>query len=55
MTVCIDHFIIFFWVWLFCLLVCLYTMCIHCPQRPKEDIGSPGTGVTGGYEMVCER
>lgn len=28
-----------------------------CPQRPEEGMGSPGTGVTVGYELpgVCAR
>lgn len=26
-------------VWVFCLLVCLITMCVQCPQRPIEGAG----------------
>lgn len=29
---------------LFCLLVCLWHSWVHCPQRPKEGIESPGIG-----------
>ena len=35
---------------MFCLYVYLCTMCMECPHRPEEDAGSPGTGVTDGYE-----
>jgi hypothetical protein len=31
-----------------CVCVCVY-VCV-CPQKPKEDIKSPGTGVPGGCE-----
>lgn len=24
-----------------------------CPQKPGEDIGSPGSGLIGGYEPPC--
>lgn len=26
------------------------TASVQCPQRPGEDIGAPGIGVTGGCE-----
>lgn len=25
-------------VWVFCLHLCLYTTCVHCPQRPEDSI-----------------
>jgi hypothetical protein len=34
-----------------CLLVCKRTTFMHCPQRPKEEVRSPGSGVTGGYKQ----
>jgi hypothetical protein len=37
-----------------CLLICVYITCILCPQKPEEDVGCPGTGVTGGGELLCE-
>lgn len=35
---------------MFCLHVCSCTMFTHCPQRTEEGVGSPGTGVIGGWE-----
>ena len=29
-------------------------MCMQCPQRPEEGIGTPGTGVTDNCELPCE-
>ena len=31
----------------------LCTMCVQCPQRPEEDIGFPGTGITDVCELLC--
>lgn len=28
-------------------------VCVWCPQRPEEDVGSHGTGVTEGYALLC--
>ena len=36
-----------------CQHVCMYTVYAWYPQRPEEDIGSPGTGVTDGCEPPC--
>jgi hypothetical protein len=33
-----------------CLYVCMYCTCGWCLERPEEEIGSPGTGVTDGCE-----
>jgi hypothetical protein len=27
------------------------TMLMQYPQRPAESMGSPGTGITDGYEL----
>lgn len=35
---------------MFCLDICLCTMCVHCHRRPEEGFGSPGTGVIEGCE-----
>jgi hypothetical protein len=37
---------------MFCLHVCLGTVCMQCPQRPVEGAGVPGTGVTDGCEQL---
>lgn len=36
---------------MFCPQVCLCTTLMQCPQRSEEDVGSSGTGVTGGCEL----
>lgn len=36
---------LFLFIWVFYLLVCLCAVCIQCPQRLEEDVGSSGTGV----------
>lgn len=33
----------------------MHGVCAFYPRKPEEDIGSPGTWVTGGCEMPCER
>lgn len=38
---------------MFCLCVCLCTICTQCPQRPEEDAGFLETGVTDDGEMPC--
>lgn len=38
-------------VWLFCLHVCLGTMCVQYLKRPGEGIGPPGTGIIGNSEL----
>lgn len=37
-------------VWVFCLHVCLCTMCVQYPWGLEENIGFPGTRVIDGYE-----
>lgn len=32
----------------------IHHMHAWCPQRPEEDAGSPGTGVTEDCELLCE-
>ena len=39
------------YMWVFCLHVCLCTMCIQYSQRPEDGVGSPGTGVTNACEL----
>lgn len=38
---------------MFCLHVCLYTMCLQCPQRPGEGVRFPETRITDGCEPTC--
>jgi hypothetical protein len=47
-----PHFL-FSSVWLFCLPVCVCTMCVPgaCPPRPEEGLESPGAGVIDGCEL----
>lgn len=49
------HFVFIFilFVSLFCLYVCVYTMCIQCQQRPEEYVRTSATGVTESYEPQC--
>lgn len=37
----------------FCLDVCICALCMECPQRLEEGIGSSGTGVTDGCWPPC--
>lgn len=37
----------------FFLHVCIWTMCIQCPQKSGKNIGSPVSGVTEGCELWC--
>lgn len=30
----------------------VHHMCAWCPQRPEEGDGSPGTGATGGRQLL---
>lgn len=39
-------------VWLFCLHVCLYPMCVPSAQRPEEGIGFPGAEVMEAAVLV---
>ena len=32
----------------------MYTICVQCPQRPEQGIGSPGTEVTDDCEPLSE-
>lgn len=32
---------------------CMYIMCRHCPWRPEEGVGFPGTEVTDSCELPC--
>lgn len=36
----------------FCLHICLCTTCVHCPQKAEENVGSSGTRVIDGCEML---
>lgn len=41
-----------------CLIIlpaCMYVNHVYawCPQRSDEGVGSPGTGVTGGFKFLC--
>ena len=40
----------FYSLWVFCLHVCV---CTVCPQRSDESIRFPGTGVTDSCELPC--
>jgi hypothetical protein len=33
----------------------VYHACVWYPQRAEKGIGSPGSGVTDGCELVCRR
>lgn len=33
--------------------VSVYQVCARCPQKPEEDIGSLGLGVTDSSELPC--
>lgn len=33
-------------------LVCVYTTCVQCPQRPVEGVGSPGLGISDSCESL---
>lgn len=34
----------YFIVWMFCLCVCMCTIYMQCPQRPKDGVRAPRTG-----------
>lgn len=36
-----------------CLLECLCTTCIQCPQKPEEGVKSPETRVADNCERLC--
>lgn len=38
---------------MFCLLVCMCTTWVQYSSKPKEGIGTPGTEVTNGCELLC--
>jgi hypothetical protein len=46
------HFIFMLYVYS-CAPMHVYYILIWCPWTPKEGTRSPGTEVTGGYEMLC--
>lgn len=35
-----------------CLNVCMWTICMHCPQRSEDGFAPPGTKVTDGVRQV---
>ncbi|EGW00138.1 hypothetical protein I79_018812 [Cricetulus griseus] len=41
-------------VWVFCLHVCMCTICEQCQWEPKEGTGSPGTGVRDNCKLPYE-
>ena len=48
-----PFFLIFIFIHVYgCLNVCTCTACMQCPQRPGDDTGSPGTGVTDGCKST---
>lgn len=44
-------FIFILLLWVFCMSVCLHTMCTHCPWGPEEDIRFLRTRVTDDCEL----
>ena len=57
-----DHMFNFTLNILFIFILCIWvfscmdisTMCMQCPQRQEEGIGSPGTGVGDGCRLPCD-
>lgn len=37
--------------WMFCLQICLYTLCMQCPWNVEDSVGSPGAKVTAMCEL----
>jgi hypothetical protein len=59
----LRFFVLFCFVFCFLILMCIsvllayasmHDLCLWCPQRLEEDIGSPGTGVKDSYWLLCE-
>lgn len=39
--------------WLICLHVCLFTVCVQYLKGPEEGISPPATGFTGNSELLA--
>lgn len=33
--------------------VCIGTICMQCPQKPKRASDTPGTGISSSRELPC--
>lgn len=47
------RYIYFYFMWVFYLKACVFTMCVQYPWRPEGGIRSSGTGVTEGFKTSC--